>query len=81
MERKAKEKHNRDFKNFVDAIQTISNGGIDFDIPFRELGFYGVPAKSNVFLMPTVNCLVSLVEQPFFLIALEDIEIAHFERV
>ena len=81
MERKAREKHNRDFKSFVDSVQSISNGSIDFDIPYRELGFYGVPTKSNVYLMPTVNCLVSVVEMPFFLIALEDIEVAHFERV
>jgi nucleosome binding factor SPN SPT16 subunit len=31
--------------------------------------------------MPTVNCLVSLIDQPFFLISLDDIELAHFERV
>lgn len=32
-------------------------------------------------IMPTVNCLVSLIENPFFIITLDDIEIAHFERV
>mmetsp|Transcript_10561 Transcript_10561/g.1590 ORF Transcript_10561/g.1590 Transcript_10561/m.1590 type:complete len:155 (+) Transcript_10561:1800-2264(+) len=54
---------------------------IDFDIPFRELGFYGVPFKSNVFILPSTNCLVSLIDQPFFVVTLSDIEVAHFERV
>jgi len=54
---------------------------IDFDIPFRELGFYGVPHKSNVFIIPSTKCLVSLIDQPFFVITLQDIEVAHFERV
>lgn len=40
-----------------------------------------MPHKSNVFLMPTVNCLVELVEMPFTVIALEDIEIVNLERV
>ena len=53
----------------------------EFDIPYRELGFYGSPFKSNVFIMPTVNCLVSLAETPFFVLSLNEIEIAHFERV
>jgi nucleosome binding factor SPN SPT16 subunit len=28
---------------------------LEFDIPFRELGFSGVPFKSQSFIMPTVN--------------------------
>ena len=31
--------------------------------------------------MPTVNCLVELIESPFTVIALEDIEIVNLERV
>ena len=80
-ERKFKEKLNKEFKNFIESVQAISNETIDFDIPYRELGFYGVPAKSSVYIMPSVNCLVSLIEQPFFVITLNDIEVAHFERV
>jgi nucleosome binding factor SPN SPT16 subunit len=80
-ERKFKEKLNKEFKNFIEAVQVISNETVDFDIPYRELGFFGVPFKSSVFIMPSVNCLVSLIEQPFFIITLNDIEVAHFERV
>jgi len=80
-ERKFREKLNRDFKSFVESVQAVSNDAIEFDIPYRELGFYGVPNKSNVFLMPSVNCLVNLTEQPFFVITLGEIEVAHLERV
>lgn len=54
---------------------------LDFDIPFRELGFYGVPHKSNVFIMPTAKCLVELTEMPPTVIPIEDIEIVNLERV
>lgn len=80
-ERKFKEKLNKEFKNFVESVQAISGESVDFDIPYRELGFHGVPYRSNVFIMPSVNCLVSLIDQPFFVISLSDIEVAHFERV
>ena len=80
-ERKFKEKLNNEFKNFVESVQAISNETVDFDIPYKDLGFYGVPYKSNVFIMPSVNCLVSLIDHPFFVVSLNEIEIAHFERV
>lgn len=31
---------------------------MEFEIPFRELGFHGVPHRSTAFVMPSVNCLV-----------------------
>lgn len=54
---------------------------LEFDSPFRELGFYGVPFRSNVFMMPTVNCLVELTEVPPTVVPVEDIEIVNLERV
>jgi nucleosome binding factor SPN SPT16 subunit len=54
---------------------------IEFDIPYRELGFHGVPGRNNVFLQPTVHCLVNLIEAPFFVLTLDEVEIAYFERV
>lgn len=50
-------------------------------MPFRELGFSGVPFKSAVFVMPSVSCLVELIEMPFLVVALEDIELVNLERV
>ena len=37
--------------------------------------------KSTSFIMPAVNALVELTEPPWFVCPLNDIEIAHFERV
>ena len=48
---------------------------LEFEVPFRELGFHGVPHRSNSFIMPTVNCLVELTEMPFTVVSLEDIEV------
>lgn len=47
-----------------------SDLNLEFEIPFRELGFFGVPARSTSFIMPTVNCLVELTEMPFTVITL-----------
>eukprot|EP00983_Pelagomonas_calceolata_P103489 1158918-Pelagomonas_calceolata.AAC.6 len=54
---------------------------LEFDIPFRELGFHGVPQKSTTFILPTVNCLVELTEMPFTVVSLTDVEVINLERV
>lgn len=48
---------------------------LEWDIPFRELGFYGVPYRSTAFVLPTVNCLVELTEMPFTVVTLADVEV------
>lgn len=35
---------------------------IEFDTPFRDLGFPGAPFRSTVLLQPTSGCLVNLTE-------------------
>lgn len=50
-------------------------------MPIREIGFNGVPFRSNVYIQPTTDCLIQLTEPPFMVLTLEDIEIAHLERV
>jgi len=35
---------------------------IEFDTPFRELGFPGAPFRSTVLLQPTSGALVNLTE-------------------
>jgi len=47
-----------------------SDLNLEFEIPFRELGFFGVPSRATSFVMPTVNCLVELTEMPFTVITL-----------
>jgi len=41
---------------------------LEFDIPYREL-------------TPTVHCLINVIEYPFFVMSLDDVQIAYFERV
>lgn len=78
-ERQLRVRLNNEFKRFAEEIEKLAK--IEFDIPYRELGFFGVPIKTNVFLLPTLNCLVNLTEIPFFVVSLSDIEVVHFERV
>lgn len=85
-EREKRNKVNAEFQQFVRRVQELwekdfAELQLEFDIPFRELGFQGVPARSTVFVIPTVNCLVELTETPFTVVSLEDIEIVNLERV
>ncbi|OBA24191.1 SPT16-domain-containing protein [Metschnikowia bicuspidata var. bicuspidata NRRL YB-4993] len=80
-ERKRKAMLDKEFKSFAELISDASRGAIDLDIPFRELGFQGVPFRSAVFCMPTRDCLISLIDPPYLVVTLEEIEIAHLERV
>lgn len=67
-------------KRISDAAQS-QQYELEVDVPFRELGFSGVPHRTNVLLMPTTECLVHLSEMPFTVITLSEVEIVHFERV
>lgn len=41
---------------------------IEFDTPFRDLGFPGVPYRSTVLLQPTSGCLVNLTEWVMYIL-------------
>ncbi|KAI1097536.1 SPT16-domain-containing protein [Jackrogersella minutella] len=72
----------RQFKSFSDKIaEAGKNEGVEVDMPLRELGFNGVPFRSNVTIQPTTDCLIQITEPPFLVVTLDDIEIAHLERV
>jgi len=82
-ERQLRKKLNDHFKDFCKKVEKASklhHAELEFDIPYRDLGFNGVPFREMVLLQPTVHCLVSLTETPFFVIELNDIEHVHFER-
>lgn len=51
-----------------------------FDTPSRKLGFQGVPFKAYAFIFPTGNCLIELLNSPFLVITLSEIEIVNLER-
>ncbi|KAF3657988.1 FACT complex subunit SPT16 [Capsicum annuum] len=86
-ERQRKNKFNLDFQNFVNRVNDMwtqpqfKGLDLEFDQPLRELGFHGVPYKSSAFIVPTSSCLVELIETPFLVITLSDIEIVNLERV
>lgn len=80
-ERELRHKLKTAFKSFCEKVETMTKQEIEFDTPFRELGFQGVPFRSTVLLQPTSGCLVNLTEWPPFVITLEDVELVHFERV
>ncbi|CAK8695989.1 unnamed protein product [Clavelina lepadiformis] len=80
-ERELRHKLNVVFKSFVDKVETISKGEVEFDSPFRELSFFGVPFRSTCLLQPTSSALINVVEWPPFIATLDQIELVHFERV
>ena len=80
-EKLQRKKLNQEFEQFVKALDVITKDYFQFDVPYKQLGFYGTPQRSQVFLKPTVNCLVNLSETPFFVLTLDEIELAYFERV
>jgi nucleosome binding factor SPN SPT16 subunit len=80
-ERRRRAGLNREFQAFSEKISDASNGQLVVDIPFRELGFSGVPFRSNVLCQPTTDCLIQLIDPPFLVVTLQEIEIAHLERV
>eukprot|EP01080_Neovahlkampfia_damariscottae_P005046 gene5046-8642_t len=74
-----KQKLNKEFHTFSKKIEEISD--LEFDMPYRDLEFTGTPFRSAIKLVPTVNCLVSLNELPFFVVPLDQIELVYLERV
>ena len=80
-ERRRRAQLDKLFKNFAEKITAADPDSKGVDIPFRDLGFNGVPNRSNVLCQPTTDCLVQLSEPPFMVLTLEEIEIVHLERV
>ncbi|RCI12835.1 hypothetical protein L249_0974 [Ophiocordyceps polyrhachis-furcata BCC 54312] len=81
-ERRRRADLDRLFQGFAQKIAEAGrNEAIEVDMPIRDLGFHGVPFRSNVFVQPTTDCLIQVVEPPFMVLTIEDVELAHLERV
>lgn len=81
-ERRRRAELDRLFQNFAQKIAEAGKSeSLEVDMPIRELGFNGVPFRSNVYIQPTTDCLIQVTEPPFLVITLEDVEVAHLERV
>ncbi|KAL7542241.1 hypothetical protein ACHAXR_011622 [Thalassiosira sp. AJA248-18] len=83
-ERQLRKRLNEAFKDFCRKVESVArkNGySLEFDIPYRDLGFMGNPNKEMVSIQPTLNCLCNLTETPFFVVDLSLVDHVHFERV
>jgi nucleosome binding factor SPN SPT16 subunit len=81
-ERRRRSELDKQFFKFAKSIEEAARDqNVRVDVPFRELGFNGVPSRSSVWIQPTTDCLVQLTEPPFMVVTLEDIEVVHLERV
>lgn len=80
-ERRRRHLLNKEFKAFAQKIEEAYDHRFTVDVPFRDLGFNGVPFRTNVLLQPTTDCLVHLSDMPFFVVTLSEIECVHLERV
>ena len=81
-ERRRRAALDKEFRSFAEKVQNAApQDSFSVDIPMRDLGFNGVPFRSSVYMQPTTECLVQLVEPPFTVITLDEIEIAHLERI
>ncbi|KAK6186586.1 hypothetical protein SNE40_008599 [Patella caerulea] len=80
-ERELRQRLKSAFKSFCEKVESLTKQEIEFDTPFRELGFHGAPFRSTVLLQPTSGCIVNLTEWPPFVVSLDSVELVHFERV
>merc|ERR1712013_82232 len=73
-ERELRHKLKQGFKGFCEKVEQVTKGALEFDSPFRDLGFNGVPHRETVLLQPTSSCLVNLTSWPPFAITLRPLE-------
>ena len=59
-------------------VDQMTKGDVEFDVPFRELGFHGVPHRETVLLQPTTNCLVHLTNWVGGLVEFFGLDLPHF---
>ncbi|CAL8087883.1 unnamed protein product [Calicophoron daubneyi] len=81
-EREMREEIKSAFRSFVDKSEALARRhNLEFETPFRDLGFYGCPHRTTVFLMPTSSTLISVTEMPPFVVTLDEVEFVMLERV
>uniref|UniRef100_A0A3B5LLY0 FACT complex subunit n=1 Tax=Xiphophorus couchianus TaxID=32473 RepID=A0A3B5LLY0_9TELE len=81
MEREMRHKLKSAFKNFIEKVETLTKEELEFEVPFRDLGFQGAPYRSTCLLQPTSSSLINVTEWPPFVVTLDEVELVHFERV
>lgn len=86
-ERARKNEINREFELFVKRVDSIwsqprfAQLGLQFESPLQNLGFNGVHGRTTCFIVPTPSCLVQLIESPFLVTSVREVDIVCLERV
>ncbi|CAK88706.1 unnamed protein product (macronuclear) [Paramecium tetraurelia] len=84
-DKKVQDRRLEELKNFESFIQQSEQYYKRFNIKFERLekqySFEGNYAKERVVFQPTQSCLVNIVDQPFFTLTLENVDIMCCERV
>ncbi|KAF7100396.1 hypothetical protein CFC21_101920 [Triticum aestivum] len=86
-DRARRKKINGQFELFVKRVVSVWSQprfqqlGLHFERPSQKLGFNGVHGRTTCFIVPTPSGLVQLVESPFLVTSLREVEIVCLERV
>lgn len=72
----------KEFEAFIKSIEEQSGDyKIVFEKPQRALGFEGNWNRARLFLQPTPNTLMHVIETSPFILTLSEVEICCFERI
>lgn len=77
--KKERTRINKEFEEFIKKME--SHSGLACDIPFKNLGFTGMPLRGLVLLQPTKSYLINLQDKPFFILCLDEVDFVCFERI
>lgn len=86
-ERARRNEIKRQFELFVKRVDSIwsqprfAQLGLQFESPLQKLGFNGVHGRTTCFIVPTPSCLVQLIESPFLVTSVREVDIVCLERV
>ncbi|CAL4892397.1 unnamed protein product [Urochloa decumbens] len=86
-ERARRREINRQFELFVRRVDSIwskprfNELALQFETPLQKLGFNGVHGRATCFIAPSPSCLVQLIETPFLVTSLREVDIVCLERV
>ena len=81
LEQQAKERYNAMFMDFVAYTEQNWDKDLKFDTPHEELSFYGSYSQNSVLVTPTTNTIAAIMESPFMVVPLDDIELVSIERI
>ena len=80
-QKETKRRIDRDFLAWAKACEEFTNKAFEFEVPNRNLGFYGTTFRSNVLLQPTKTSPINITDPHFSVLCIEDIEVVSFARM